>query len=122
MSTMEQVEQNIKTASAAKANSLTESEKETIKQVAKIYKNRIVVNCTNCKYCMPCPVEVDIPGNFEIYNNYTMFDNLEKAKGIFNWIGKDASHCVECGACESQCPQNIEIIKHLADMVDVFDL
>ncbi len=54
-----------------------------------------MVNCTNCKYCMPCPVEVDIPGNFDVYNNYTMFNNMEKAKGIFNWIGKDASTALD---------------------------
>jgi len=116
MSTMEQVVENLKTASETTVDSLTSQEVETINKVKDFYNSRMIVNCTNCKYCMPCPVGVNIPENFWAYNHESIFDDFGKADYWINkWLEEPqrASNCVQCGQCEQQCPQNIEIIKHL---------
>lgn len=123
MNTYDQIDLNIEEAKRTEANSFTEVENEMIDKVMNIYKSRIRVNCTNCKYCMPCPVGVDIPSNFTFYNNSSMYQNVEFAKGQYNvFVGgeKRASNCVGCGKCEKVCPQNIKIIEELKNVVNEF--
>ena len=118
MSTLEQVKENIKTVSNALPNSLTEKELELIDKVTNIYKEKIKVGCTGCEYCLPCPNKVSIPDVFELYNNLYVFGTEEASKKAYkSYIKKetDASRCVECGKCETLCPQSIEIRKHLKD-------
>ncbi|SKC59001.1 aldo/keto reductase [Maledivibacter halophilus] len=124
MSTLDQVKENIKYADEGKSNSLTEKEKSLIAKVGNMYKDKIKVNCTFCRYCLPCPAGVNIPGAFEYYNDGFMFDNIEGEKENYNKFIKDeakASKCVECGRCEEECPQNIPIREKLKDVVKTFE-
>jgi predicted aldo/keto reductase-like oxidoreductase len=127
MTTMDQVAENLKIAEDAQANSLTAKELEIIDQVKTLYKERIKVNCTACAYCMPCPTGVNIPGCFTVYNDYSVFggtpDTKERYKFTYNFrIGSKAlaSNCVECGKCETHCPQGIEIRKELKNVQEAF--
>lgn len=120
MGTMEQVEENIRTACDALPNSLTEEEQSIIRQVKDFFLSRTRVNCTNCHYCMPCPAGVNIPEHFWAYNHESQFDDFGKAKyWVTDWLKESerASNCVECGQCENHCPQNITIRKHLKDII-----
>jgi predicted aldo/keto reductase-like oxidoreductase len=61
---------------------------------------------------MPCPNEVNIPRNFEIYNEGFMYDKLNDARRIYNnWFAEQARahNCIECFECEEKCPQGIPI-------------
>ena len=62
MSTMEQVKENILSATFSAVNSLTLDEIDIIEEIAE--KMRGPVSCTRCAYCMPCPNGVNIPENF----------------------------------------------------------
>lgn len=118
MSTMDQVIENIHTASNSKANSLSKKEIELIDKVTKIYQDKIKVGCTACEYCLPCPSNVSIPDIFELYNNIFVFDSLQSSKESYKKLkelNKDVSQCVECGACENICPQHLKVIKLLKD-------
>ncbi len=118
MSTMDQVIENIHTASNSKANSLSKKEIELIDKVTKIYEDKIKVGCTACEYCLPCPSNVSIPDIFELYNNIFVFDSLQSSKESYKKLkelNKDVSQCVECGACENICPQHLKVIKLLKD-------
>lgn len=118
MNDLNQVKENIKTVSDADFNSLNEKELKLIDRVTNIYNEKIKVSCTDCKYCLPCPENVSIPDIFELYNNLYVFGAEKISKEEYkSYIkqGKDASLCVECGQCESICPQNIDIIDHLKD-------
>ncbi len=115
MSTMEQVEQNIEIANNASANSLTVAEKEAYVNAKKTFDSIKTIPCTNCKYCIPCPHGVDIPANFTISNEYTLFGGLELRSTEYAKLGEKgmASNCVGCKVCESKCPQNIIISEEL---------
>ena len=88
---------------------------ETIKSEINKYMK---VGCTGCRYCMPCPMKVDIPGIFNIYNSISL-DGKMTAKMRYimtSQLRKDhtsISNCIQCGKCESHCPQHIEIRKEL---------
>ena len=73
---------------------------------------------------MPCPVGINIPGCFATYNDYWSFDGSLVAKqryAIMSKLGTPASKCVECGKCESHCPQSIEIRKELKNVKELFE-
>jgi hypothetical protein len=79
---------------------------------------RMKVGCTGCRYCMPCPKNVDIPGTFAAYNRASSDGRF---RGIYDYmmctaLRKDstaASNCVGCGKCEQHCPQHIPIRQEL---------
>lgn len=124
MTAMEHVVKNIKVAREAQANSLTAQEMKIIDQIKNLFKERIKVNCTGCAYCMPCPEGINIPVCFSTYNDYWVFDAPPAAKGRYEmWakMGAPASKCLECGNCESHCPQSIAIRDELKRVKELFE-
>lgn len=118
MNSIEMVRENCAVASDAKADSFTEEDFTLIEQVKKEINQNIKVGCTACGYCMPCPKGIDIPTAFRCYNQmYTE----HKSSGRFEYLQclaynkdrADIKECVECGKCESHCPQHLEIRKEL---------
>lgn len=119
MNTMEQVEENLKVAGETHENSLTAKELAVVEQVKDIFNQRVKVNCTACGYCMPCPAGVNIPSCFSLYNNYHVFGREEGYKGL--QLQQRASSCVECGQCETHCPQAIPIPQELKNVKAIFE-
>lgn len=112
MNEMEQLDDNLNTFINFKP--LSEDEQKVISQVREKLLKINKVGCTNCKYCMPCPRNVDIPGVFRIYNNYAMYDNKSSAKWEYSEFIKDKedmSQCIKCGTCIKKCPQGINPIE-----------
>ncbi len=119
MNEEEHIKENIAVASRVKPNSLSEKELAVIKAVKDMYQSLLQVGCTGCGYCVPCPVGINIPGVFKNLNNYHMFSKRKAVwnhilyNGVFTRDGKPhwTSICIDCGACESKCPQGLEIRK-----------
>lgn len=114
MSTMGQVEDNLKTFGGFKP--LSGEEHKMMKEVRDTLKSRVQNGCTACRYCMPCPAGVDIPGCFGVWNTYHMYQNYNMVKRRWeNELGeqKQAKNCVKCGKCEQACPQKLSIRKDL---------
>jgi len=97
-----------------------------IKKAARRYRKQLKVDCTGCRYCMPCPSGVNIPFCFEEYDNLYMTDNKKEQKflyasrlgGIFTASDPEfASLCTECGVCIDKCPQHIDIPTVLKSVV-----
>jgi len=115
MSTMEQLVENVSLFSPL--SPLTDKERAAIEEVSAAIKSKVRNGCTNCRYCMPCPAGVDIPGNFALWNERAMLNNV----GAIRWfwgIGMQdkvkAKNCVGCGQCEELCPQGLSIRDNLA--------
>jgi predicted aldo/keto reductase-like oxidoreductase len=113
MSTMEQVEQNVKTAGQSGPNTLSEKDLQLVAKVQKAYRGLTPVPCTDCKYCQPCPHGVDIPRCFQAYNDSTIYDDLTVGRRMYNAPffkpENRADKCEECGECLEKCPQHIPI-------------
>ena len=115
MSSMEQVDDNLQVLSNYKP--LTEDELKTIETVRDMLRSQATVPCTACEYCMSeCPMGIQIPAIFKIYNEYTQSLNVGKMKREYKEIPDEhkAHNCISCGACAAKCPQHIEIYTELA--------
>lgn len=126
MNSLQMVEENVKSASEAEAGEFTAEDEKLLKDVTAAINSKMKVGCTGCRYCMPCPRGVDIPGTFASYNRrYTEgWISAEKEYMMCQVLRKDptvASLCVECGKCESHCPQHIEIRKELKNARKVLE-
>ena len=120
MNTMQMVKENIRIASSAEPGHFTEEDFALVEKIKKIIREKEKVGGTGCRYCMPCPKGVDIPGNFYYYNLMYM---EKKASARFEFaqamgVRKEpgfASQCVGCGKCEKHCPQHLPIREKLKE-------
>ena len=116
MSTMEQVEDNLKTFQQEKP--LSEAEMKTLLAIADSMTASTSVPCTACRYCTThCPQGLDIPVLLELYNEHTFTGGGFIAPMRVAQLPEDKrpSSCVGCRSCEAVCPQQIKISESLAD-------
>ena len=112
MSTMAQVRGNLRSANASGIGTLGAERRELVRRIKKQYRKMVPVPCTKCGYCMPCPNGLDIPHNFEEYNDAFIHQDLKNARwGYENFFEKKkrAESCIGCRECEEKCPQKIPI-------------
>ena len=114
MNSLAMVEENLRAADAARPGCMTEEDRALLRRVSASINARMKVPCTGCRYCMPCPHQVDIPGTFAAYNRLYSDGRFAAYKEYFmctalrkNATG--ASMCIGCGRCEQHCPQSIPI-------------
>ena len=109
MSQMEHLEDNINTFSNVKP--LTKKERGVISGALAAYLKRGAVPCTDCRYCLPCPVGVAIPKIFSMYNSYKLDGNFAELEKSYSALSSEeqAQECVSCMACVKKCPQSIAI-------------
>ena len=112
MSTPEQLEENLACAERAAVGALSAEELETCRAVREAYLASSPIDCTNCRYCMPCPSGVAIPEILNLYNDAIIYDTgRAAARFSYGWLPQPshAESCTKCGACEKICPQQIAI-------------
>jgi len=131
MGNLQMLNENCDSADRSGVSSLHEEDLNIIDDLIEIYRKKILVPCTSCKYCLPCPSGVNIPQNFDILNNVA----LEKSN-VRKWLTKrdykkmanspkklnkeksngNASLCINCGICLEKCPQEIDIPDELKNV------
>jgi len=112
MTAFDQVVQNLDIAERSGVGKLTEEETAFLDKLRKAYDESQPIKCTKCRYCMPCPSGVDIPLNFEVYNNNAAADKgSDLFKVLYAMMAADirADQCTRCGTCEESCPQKLAI-------------
>jgi predicted aldo/keto reductase-like oxidoreductase len=124
MGSQQMIDENCASADRSGINSLHQEEETVIARLADVYRQKILVPCTACEYCMPCPSGVNIPQNFAILNNVSMEQSrmrrwqarrgYKKLAGSKEKLDKknpngNGSVCIDCGKCLEKCPQQINI-------------
>lgn len=109
---------------------LTQEETQFLYDTADLMMQYPTIPCNDCKYCMPCPYGIDIPGVLLHYNRCVNEGNIprdrldpdyRRARRAF-LVGYDrsvprlrqSSYCIGCNECVSHCPQNIRIPQEMA--------
>jgi Predicted oxidoreductases of the aldo/keto reductase family len=122
MSNMAQLEENIRILSDAEADSLTKEELVAIDHVADEYKKMIVYQCTGCKYCLPCAVEINIPEIMDFRNSHACYGLTKMLSNQYTlWLPHKASECIECGQCENLCPQHLDIMRIMKETAELYE-
>lgn len=127
MTYMEHLQDNLRTYSPLVP--LTDREISFLDETAELLKNYPTIDCTGCSYCMPCPYGINIPAILAHYNRCVNEGMIATDNGSEDYrrnrraflIGYDrsvvegsqADHCIGCGRCAGECPQNIDIPKEL---------
>jgi predicted aldo/keto reductase-like oxidoreductase len=129
MGSQQMVDENCASAERSGIGSLSGEDERVISRLAEVYRRRLLVPCTACRYCLPCPAGVNIPQNFAILNNVSMEDSrlqrwmakrgYRRLSGSKKELEKEAdsgnaSLCVQCGQCLEKCPQEIDIPTELS--------
>ena len=114
------VRENCRVADQAQPGSFTKEDFDLIEQVKALIRAGEKVGCTGCRYCMPCPRGVDIPGIFRCYNAMYSEGKNDARFQFAQTVGLTrqpafATQCVGCGKCESHCPQGIPIREKLKE-------
>ncbi|MBW6515349.1 MAG: aldo/keto reductase [Candidatus Cloacimonetes bacterium] len=123
MSSMNQLQENIHLVDQCHVNELDEDELQIYKKARREYIKRIVIPCTECRYCLPCPAGVGIPFVLGMYNEAIMFNDKERhKKEYFSFLPEAmrADKCTRCGECLPKCPQKIKITDEMKKIDDYF--
>lgn len=130
MNREDHIEENLRIAGEAHPGSLSDEELDLVSRAAETYKGLMKVGCTGCRYCMPCPSGVDIPGCFELQNNLHLFGEKSVSKVLYllrlggledSGTPSYASLCENCGACEEACPQDLPVQELLREVAEDFE-
>ena len=123
MSNVEQMKENL--ALMQDVPPFSDAERAALAETQAYLAGVPQVPCTGCSYCTKgCPQSIPIPDIFTAYNQYKVYYNLTAAQRFYGFVtrgGQKASTCVECGQCESVCPQSIAIIEELKAAAGVLE-
>ena len=126
MNSLDMIAENTAAADRAHPGCLDEDDLALIERVKEEINAKQRVGCTGCRYCMPCPQGVDIPGSFAAFNRagYDGYFRGLKDYYMCTALRRDvsaASKCIGCGKCEKHCPQSIEIRAELKRVKKSFE-
>ncbi len=113
MGNSKQVKDNLRYADESAVGKLSEAELAALVRAKAIRDGNMIVPCTGCEYCLPCPAGIVIPKLFQIYNKTAPSLGLDP-KPEYEALEVKADACLKCGKCEDACPQHIKI----RDMMD----
>ena len=140
MSSMQHVIENIESANNSGTNIITAEDLQTISELREAYNKYMLIPCTSCRYCLPCPNNVAIPWILGLLNELAYWGERGKPRIAFfyNRMAKTqedlkkrisegdeaegaASLCIQCGECLEKCPQQIDIPDVMEKTKSIFE-
>ena len=123
MSTLEQMQDNI--SYMKEFEPLSDEERAAlaaaIEEISKVER----IPCTACRYCEKvCPQQIPIADIIAVRNTHSQFNYLTRSKGIYGRETRNkakGSDCIKCGACVRACPQKINVVETLEEIVALFE-
>lgn len=118
MSNLQQMQENVVTMKDF--DSLDEAGLAAVAAAQEEFSKFDLVPCTACNYCShACPANIGISGALLALNANRMF-----GRHVQEWIVAGSgravpSACIECGACESMCPQGLKIVDLLKEAAEL---
>jgi predicted aldo/keto reductase-like oxidoreductase len=111
-STLAQLQENLHIFADSRPQVMSAQDQQLIQRILALYDAQKSVGCTACKYCLPCPQDLNIPELLHLYNNYILFGDgreitMEKLTYRSGMVSAD--HCTVCGVCREQCPQQLDV-------------
>jgi predicted aldo/keto reductase-like oxidoreductase len=123
MSDMDQMKDNLKTMSEFQP--FTHAEQEGLNQVTEILLSAPTIPCTGCRYCVDgCPQQILIPDMIRAFNTIKTYGEDMRPHFFYEGLtgdGHKADTCIQCGLCETVCPQHLEVVNIIKDVSSVFD-
>ncbi|MDE5637577.1 MAG: aldo/keto reductase, partial [Alistipes sp.] len=123
MTYMEHLQDNLRTY--APLDPLTDDDRGFLEETAQALLRYPTIPCNDCKYCMPCPYGLDIPGILLHFNKCINEGHMPSSSRDANYaaarkaflVGYDrsvprlrqADRCIGCNRCVHHCPQGIDI-------------
>ena len=121
MSSTAQMEDNLRTMTPFRP--LDEAEREAVRKAQEALNEDKTIACTGCRYCTEgCPMGIPIPDIFTVANRRKgspHFRTVREYDIVTQGKGR-AADCVQCGQCESACPQHLPIIRLLKECDELF--
>ncbi len=78
--------------------------------------------CTYCGHCLPCPMQIDIAMVNKLADLALMQSEVPASlKEHYLSLERNASDCVSCGQCESNCPFGVKISEKMAATAELFE-
>jgi uncharacterized protein len=110
MGSMQQVMENVASAENSQPHNLTADDVALIGRVRDAYLSN-GISCTSCRYCMPCPNNVEIPRIFNFYNEAMIYGDSGRPRREYARLKAEqrADNCTKCEQCVEKCPQQLAI-------------
>ena len=113
MSTIEQLEENVRYAEGI--DSISSGERQSLIDRSYELGKLNDLYCTGCQYCDVCPQGIQPGRIFQLYHQHHIWglDDTVRARlaetNPMARLNADPSVCTNCGACSDRCPQKLDI-------------
>ena len=99
----------------------TPDERDYASVIASAPLHSYMGQCTYCGHCQPCPMEIDIAMVNKLYDLAARQDSVpESLRAHYRDLPRNASDCVGCQSCESNCPFGVKIAERMAKAAELF--
>jgi uncharacterized protein len=120
MNEFEQLEENLRIAEEGLPDSLNKEDLLIYDQLRSALNKRTRIDCTACRYCMPCSSGVEIPEILAALNTASLWNDPNPwGTGYLRIRGK-ASKCTACRECEEVCPQGLPVSSLMKEAITMF--
>ncbi len=81
--------------------------------------------CVQCRHCLPCPREINIPGLIQhlesvAFRGHGPAVHEQTSRELYAALPAKATDCIECEVCRERCPFDVDIIGRMQRAVEVF--